>query len=99
MAMIELFITPEFDRWLASLRDRQAAKHVAVRLLRVKSGNFGDVQPIGEGLSELRIHHGAGYRVYLMRRGKEVVVILAGGNKASQQKDIKRAKELAHQWR
>jgi len=69
------------------------------RLLRMEIGNFGDVKPIGEGISEARIHYGAGYRLYFIKHGNTMILMLGGGDKSSQTKDIKRAKELANSWR
>jgi len=87
--------TEVFAQWFASLRDAKARAVINARLRRVELGNLGDCAPVGEGVSELRIHYGAGYRVYFAQRGMEVVVLLAGGDKSSQSKDIKRAQELA----
>ena len=97
--MIELIRTSAFDRWLRALRDRLAVVRIAARIDRLASGNPGDVKPIGGGLSELRIDHGPGYRVYLMRRGAIIIVLLCGGDKASQQRDIEQARALAAQWK
>ncbi|QXL84636.1 type II toxin-antitoxin system RelE/ParE family toxin [Comamonas sp. NLF-1-9] len=93
--MLVIHTTETFDRWFESLRDRRAAQRIQARIDRAEDGNFGDCEPIGEGVSEMRIHHGPGYRVYFVGRGMEVVILLAGGNKASQGKDIKTALELA----
>jgi len=87
--------TEVFDDWLAGLKDRQAVRRVQVRIDRAEDGNFGDCEPIGEGVSEMRIHYGPGYRVYFVQRGIEIVILLAGGNKSTQSKDIKTALELA----
>lgn len=84
--------------WLERLRDKQARSRIAARLLRVQSGNLGDIAPIGAGLSELRIHYGAGYRIYLAIRGKTVILLLYGGDKSSQKADITKAKKLAEQY-
>lgn len=97
--MIELIKTSVFDAWLRSLRDRQAKVRIAARIDRLASGNPGDVKPIGGGLSEMRINHGPGYRVYFIQRGSIVIVLLCGGDKASQQRDIEQAKALAAEWR
>jgi putative addiction module killer protein len=86
---------PEFTRWLDALPDASIRGVVLARIKRLSMGLMGDVAPIGEGVSELRIHVGAGWRVYFVQRGKEVVVLLAGGSKRSQTTDIKRAKALA----
>jgi putative addiction module killer protein len=87
--------TEVFDDWLAGLKDRQAVRRVQVRIDRAEDGNFGDCEPVGEGVSEMKIHYGPGYRVYFVQRGIELVILLAGGNKATQSKDIKTALELA----
>jgi putative addiction module killer protein len=83
-----------FRDWFEALRDRQAQKHILVRIGRLERGLFGDVKPVGEGVSELRIHHGVGYRLYLTQRGGEWMLLLCGGDKDSQASDVKRAKEL-----
>lgn len=93
--MFELRQTAEFANWLKSLRDRAAVQRIAVRLARMQLGNLGDVTPIGEGVSEARIHYGPGYRLYFVRRGEVLIVLLCGGDKASQARDIERAKTLA----
>lgn len=95
--MKTIYTTEIFDRWFAALRDQQAIRRIQARIDRVEDGNFGDVQPVGEGVSEMRIHYGPGYRVYLTQRGLEIVVLLAGGDKSTQSKDIKQALELARQ--
>ena len=87
--------TDTFQSWFMGLRDKQAQKHILVRIGRLERGNYGDVKPVGEGISELRIHHGAGYRLYLTRRGDSFVLLLCGGDKDSQVRDIARAKQLA----
>ena len=89
--------TEEFDDWFSGLRDRQAARRIQVRIDRAEDGNFGDCEPVGEGVSEMRIHYGSGYRVYFAQRGMEVVILLAGGDKSTQSKDIKTALELARE--
>ena len=75
------------------------AAKVAARLVRLSMGNPGDVEPVGSGISELRIHYGKGYRVYYMRRGELIIVLLCGGDKSTQKKDIKAAKVLADEWK
>ncbi len=97
--MIELIKTDLFDRWLAGLRDLQARARIEVRIRRLSLGNPSDVKPVGEGLSELRIDYGPGYRVYFMRRGPLVVLLLCGGDKSSQKRDIALAKTIAAQWK
>lgn len=96
--MIEIKQTETFKRWAAKLRDDKAKAIIASRLNRLAYGLPGDVQPVGEGISELRIHYGPGYRVYFKQKGTALVVLLCGGIKTSQEKDIKQAKRLALQW-
>ena len=91
----EIISTGTFDKWLLKLRDRQAVLAIANRMTRAAAGNLGDVKPIGEGISEMRIFVGKGYRVYFCMRGAELVFLLCGGDKSSQQKDIEKAKKLA----
>lgn len=95
--MPAIFTTPVFDRWFERLRDRRAAARVQARIDRAESGNLGDCKPVGEGVSEMRIDHGPGYRLYFLQRGNEVVILLVGGGKATQAKDIELAKQLAKQ--
>jgi putative addiction module killer protein len=96
---LELEQTETFRLWEQKLRDRRARTLIAARLLRLAEGLLGDVGPIGDGVSELRIHHGPGYRVYFLRRGDSRVVLLCGGDKASQSRDIAKAKRLAEKWK
>lgn len=93
--MIELRKTEVFATWLDGLRDLQARARIQVRIERLAAGNPGDVQAAGEGVSELRIHHGPGYRVYFRQRGQELILLLAGGDKSTQSKDIKTALQLS----
>lgn len=93
--MVEIRKTDNFVQWLDGLRDVQARARVLVRIERLAAGNPGDVQPVGAGVSELRIHFGPGYRVYFMQRGRELIILLAGGDKGTQAKDIQTALELA----
>lgn len=93
--MIEVRQTTVFRDWLAGLRDRTAIQRINVRIRRVSLGNFGDVEPVGEGVSELRVNYGPGYRVYFKRRGETIVLLLCGGDKSSQSRDIKLAKAMA----
>ena len=86
---------PEFTAWLDELTDGSVRGVIAARIKRLALGLMGDVEPVGEGVSELRIHLGAGWRVYFVRHGKTVIVLLAGGSKRTQKADIKRAKALA----
>ncbi len=92
---MELRKTEVFARWLDGLRDLRARARVQARLERLVGGNPGDVEPVGEGVSELRINYGPGYRVYFKQRGREVIVLLAGGDKRTQAKDIQTALRLA----
>lgn len=93
--MYTLKPTEEFSRWLDNLPDVTVRGVVTARLLRLKRGLMGDVSPVGGGVSELRIHYGAGWRVYFIQRGPVVIMLLAGGSKRSQAQDIARAKSLA----
>ena len=93
--MIEVRKTGVFVQWLDGLRDIQARARVQARIERLAIGNPGDVEPVGEGVSELRINYGPGYRVYFKKRGRELVILLAGGDKNTQAKDIKAALRLA----
>ena len=86
---------PEFTAWLDDLTDESVRGVIAARIKRLALGLMGDVEPVGGGVSELRIHIGAGWRVYFVQRGREVIVLLAGGSKRTQKADIKRAKALA----
>jgi len=97
--MIELIRSGTFDTWLFGLRDRRAVARIAARLDRLAAGNPGDVEPVGEGVSELRINYGPGYRVYFIQRGPVLVILLCGGDKSTQSKDIKQAKVLAAEWK
>lgn len=97
--MVEILKSSIFDRWLRSLKDRRAVARIQARIDRLANGNPGDVKPVGEGISEMRIDHGPGYRVYFMQRGSLVVVLLCGGDKSSQDRDIARAKTIAAQWK
>ena len=88
-----------FTEWLESVRDKVAQARIRVRLRQIEAGNFGDCEPVGEGVSELRIHVGAGYRVYFGRHGRTVVLLLCGGDKASQPADIRRARIFFEEWK
>jgi putative addiction module killer protein len=87
--------TEEFADWLRGLRDARAKARIAERIERAAAGHVGDVAPVGDGVSEMRIHHGPGYRVYFLQRGRTLIVLLCGGNKSSQRRDIERAKAMA----
>lgn len=93
--MITIRETEIYSRWFAALRDRKARARIQTRIDRLQLGLLGDVKPVGEGVSELRIDYGPGYRVYFVQRGQELVILLAGGDKSTQDKDIKTALELA----
>ncbi len=92
-----IFTTPVFDRWFERLRDRRAAARIQARIDRAESGNLGDCKPVGEGVSEMRIDYGPGYRLYFVRRGGEVIILLVGGGKSAQARDVETARELAKQ--
>ena len=87
--------TDEFDAWLRELKDQVAKARIIARIISAEAGNFGDVESVGEGVSELRINYGPGYRVYFKQQRRELIVLLAGGDKSSQAKDIKIALMLA----
>jgi putative addiction module killer protein len=93
--MVEIRQTEIFARWFARLHDRQAQVRIDVRIRRLSLGNPGDARPVGEGVSELRIDYGPGYRVYFVQRGPVLVILLAGGDKRSQDEDIQMAQQLA----
>lgn len=98
--MLEIIQSETFARWLGKLKDRQAIARINARIRRLsETGSFGDVKPAREGVSEMRIDHGPGYRLYFMRRGAVLVVLLAGGDKSTQDADIKRAIEIAKEWK
>ena len=86
---------PEFTAWIDELKDQTVRGVIAARIKRFELGLMGDVQPVGDGVSELRIHLGAGWRLYFTQRGTQIIVLLVGGSKRTQKKDIKRAKALA----
>ena len=96
--MLEIRATAVFSTWLSRLRNETAKASIVARIRRLAHDNAGDVAPIGSGLSELRIHHGPGYRVYFLRQGSSLIVLLCGGDKAGQKRDIARAKALAKEW-
>ncbi|QPQ54362.1 type II toxin-antitoxin system RelE/ParE family toxin [Allosphingosinicella flava] len=93
--MIEARQTEEFRDWLDGLRDRMARKRIGQRIARLQIGLFGDSKPVGDKVFELRIDHGPGYRVYFAREGNRIVILLCGGDKSTQRRDIERAKEMA----
>lgn len=93
--MFEVRQTEVFAEWLNGLADMRARERIAQRIVRVQAGLLGDVKPVGDGVSELRVDHGPGYRVYFVQRGRVLIVLLCGGDKSGQQRDIRRAKALA----
>ncbi|MFC1544383.1 type II toxin-antitoxin system RelE/ParE family toxin [Gemmatimonadota bacterium] len=93
--MLEIRQTETYANWFKKLRDRQARVRILVRIRRLTLGNPGDSSPVGEGVSEMRIDYGPGYRVYYKKQGKTVAILLAGGDKRTQKRDIEKAKELA----
>ena len=97
--MAEIIRSETFDRWLKRLRDSEVKARILMRIRRLSLGNPGDVQPVGEGLLEMRIDYGPGYRVYYFQHGSILVVLLCGGDKRTQQRDIERAKRLAAEWK
>jgi putative addiction module killer protein len=97
--VVEVRQTDVFTEWFAGLRDREARARITVRIRRLSLGNSGDVKPVGSGVSEMRIDYGPGYRVYFVGRGDTVVVLLCGGDKRHQDRDIARALELAREVR
>lgn len=96
--MIELKQTETFREWRTQLKDERARVLIASRLDRLAFGLAGDAEPVGQGVSELRIHHGPGYRIYFQKRANTIIVLLCGGDKSTQAKDIKAAKRLAEAW-
>lgn len=97
--MLDVVESATFTRWVAGLRDRRVVARIQARVRNVSLGNFGDTRSVGDGVSEMRIHYGPGYRLYFMRREATVVVLLCGGDKDSQQRDIALAKRIASYWR
>lgn len=95
--MIEIRKTEIFTKWLEDLKDLRAKARILARIDRMEFGNFGDVSSVGDGISEMRIFYGPGYRVYFVQRGSEVVILLSGGDKSTQSKDITKAKDIARQ--
>jgi putative addiction module killer protein len=92
-----ILTTEVFDAWFNGLRDVATARRIQARIDRAEAGNFGDHAPVGEGVSEMRIHFGPGFRVYFVQRGLEIVILLAGGDKSTQARDIAMARDLARQ--
>lgn len=99
-SMFEVIQSETFARWVGKLKDRQAVARINARIRRLAAtGHFGDVKALREGVSEMRIDHGPGYRLYCMQRGPVLIVLLVGGDKSTQDADIKRALEIAKQWK
>ena len=97
--MMEVIQSETFARWLGRLKDRVAVMRINARIRRLtETGSFGDAKPVREGISEMRTDHGPGYRLYFIRSGPVIVVLLAGGDKSTQDADIKRAIEIAKEW-
>jgi putative addiction module killer protein len=96
--MIQVRQTLVYSKWIEGLRDRDARSHIDARVRRLTVGNAGDVRPVGMGISELRINFGPGYRVYYRQRGDVLILLLCGGDKSSQSRDIEGAKQLASEW-
>jgi putative addiction module killer protein len=97
--MLKVIQTERFRDWLVDLKEGQAVARVLVRVARMAEGNLGDAKPVGEGVSETRIDYGPGYRLYFAGKGKSLIVLLAGGDKKTQAKDIKAAKALWKDWK
>lgn len=97
--MTEIIRSSTFSSWLAALADSRARARIQARIDRMADGNMGDAKPVGDGLSEARIDYGPGYRVYFMQQGQQLVVLLCGGDKSSQARDIKQAKQIAKAWK
>lgn len=98
--MIEVIQSEVFARWLGRLKDRAAVMRINARIRRLtETGHFGDAKPVREGISEMRIDHGPGYRLYFIQSGPVIVVLLAGGDKSTQDADIKRAIDIAKEWK
>ncbi|HLT05859.1 MAG TPA: type II toxin-antitoxin system RelE/ParE family toxin [Pseudomonas sp.] len=97
--MTEIIRSSTFSAWLAALADSRARARIQARIDRMADGNMGDAKPVGDGLSEARIDYGPGYRVYFMQQGQQLVVLLCGGDKSSQARDIKQAKQIAKAWK
>lgn len=95
--MLEVRKTAQFTKWFMSLKDRRARARIHARIDRLATGHFGDVAPVGEGVSELRIFYGPGYRLYFVQRSAAVVILLTGGDKSSQSADVAKAKAIARQ--
>jgi putative addiction module killer protein len=95
--MLQVRQTTTYSSWFSKLRDKAAKVRIDIRIRRLSLGNPGDVKPVGEGVSELRVNFGPGYRIYFVQKGEEFVVLLAGGDKSTQEQDISTAKSLARE--
>lgn len=94
--MIEIRETEVYKKWFCSIKDKKTKSIIDVRIRRVSLGNFGDIEPVGKGVSELKIHYGPGFRVYLLHQGEAIIILLCGGDKSTQEEDIQKAQDLAH---
>ena len=94
---MDILRTSDFTKWLHGLRDRQARMVILARIDRLSLGHVGDVRPVGQGVSEMRVHQGPGYRIYFVQRGAECIILLAGGDKSTQRDDIQKAIRMAKQ--
>lgn len=97
--MFTLIASIKFEKWFGGLKDRRASGRIRQRLARLEQGHFGDAKPVGEGISEMRVDYGPGYRVYFMRSGAVVILLLCGGHKGTQSRDIEDAKRIAREWK
>lgn len=97
--MFVIHRTEKFQQWISRLKDRRAAARIASRILRAEDGNLGDTKSVGDGVEEMRIDYGPGYRVYFLRQGSVLIVLLSGGDKDTQRQDITKAKRLAEDWK
>ena len=93
--MIEIRQTETYRKWFDSLKDRNARMRIDIRIRRISLGNFGDVKPVGEGVSEIKIDYGPGYRIYFVQKKNTIIILLSGGDKSTQSRDIQKAHELA----
>ncbi|WP_181274119.1 type II toxin-antitoxin system RelE/ParE family toxin [Brevibacterium oceani] len=97
--MVEVIRSTTYDRWVRSIKDRRVKARVLARVDRLAQGNPGDVKPVGGGISELRIRYGPGYRVYFLQDGARLILLLCGGDKSTQQRDINEAKRIGKEWK
>lgn len=96
--MFELITTAEFDKWLKKLKDRKAKAAIGARLIRLRKGHFGDAKPVSGGIYEMRFHLGAGYRIYYTKYHGKIILLLCGGDKDTQERDIQKAAYFAQEW-